>query len=237
MKAMRVLVTRPEPDAARTAARLKELGHEAVIEPLLAIEPVAIETIPPGPFAVLAATSANAMRVAGGMAALDFLRALPLHAVGSHSAIAAREAGFKIVIDADGDVAALAHNLSRHVKPPARVLHLAGEERAQELGPLLAAHGIEVEVLALYRMRSADRLGAAAALIVAGQVDAVLHFSPRSAATFVALVERQGLADAARALRHLCLSRAVAAPLAAIGAKTEVAAAPNEAALFALLNS
>lgn len=234
---MRVLVTRPEPDAARTAARLAELGHETVIEPLLAIEPIAIETIPPRSFAALAATSANAMRVAGDMPALDSLRALPLYAVGNHTAIAAHEAGFTTVIDADGDAAALAQNLSRYVKPPARVLHLAGAERAQELGPLLAADGIEVEVLELYRMRPADRLGAAAASILTGQVDAVLHFSPRSAATFVALVERQRLADAARALRHLCLSQAVAAPLAAIGAKTEIAAAPNEAALLALLNS
>lgn len=234
---MRVLVTRPQWDAARTAARLAELGHQAVVEPLLAVEPIAIEKIPQGPFAALAATSANAMRVAGGMAALDSLRALTLHAVGNRTAIAAREAGFKIAIDADGDAVALAQNLSRYVKPPARVLHLAGEERQQELGPLLAVHGIEVEVLSLYRMHTADRLGAAAASISAGQVDAVLHFSPRSAATFAALVKQRGLAEAARALRHLCLSHAVAAPLAAIGVKAEVAAAPNEAALLALLNS
>ena len=234
---MRVLITRPQPDAARTAARLAELGHEALVEPLLMVEPVAVEKIPPGPFAALAATSANAMRVAGNTAALNALRALPVHAVGTHTAGAAREAGFTNVIDAAGDTESLAQNLARHLQSPARVLHLAGEKRAKELGPLLALHGVEVVVLELYRMRRADRIRSSVELFAAGKIDAVLHFSPRSAATFVALAEQEGLAEAARRPRHLCLSQAVAAEIMPLGIAAEIAEAPNEAALLALLNS
>jgi len=232
---MRVLVTRPQPDAAQTAARLAALGHEAVVEPLLTLEPKEIERTPAGPFAALAATSANAMRVAARLKVLDPLRSLPLHAVGTHTADAAREARFKTVIDAKGDADTLAENIVRDVQSPGRVLHLAGEARAKELGPLLAARGIEVEVLELYRMRRADHTSAA--LFGADRIDAVLHFSPQSAATFVALVDRGGLADAAQRARHLCLSHTVAAELMAIGISAEVAAEPNEAALLALLNS
>ena len=232
---MRVLVTRPQPDAAQTAARLAALGHEAVVEPLLILEPKEIERAPAGPFAALAATSANAMRVAARLKVLDPLRSLPLHAVGTHTADAAREARFKTVIDAKGDADTLAENIVRDVQSPGRVLHLAGEARAKELGPLLAARGIEVEVLELYRMRRADHTSAA--LFGADRIDAVLHFSPQSAATFVVLVERGGLADVARRARHLCLSQTVAAELMAIGISAEVAAEPNEAALLALLNS
>jgi uroporphyrinogen-III synthase len=189
---MRVLVTRPQPDAARTAARLAELGHEAVIDPLLQFEPLEIRKFPGGRFAAIVATSANAMRAAKS-SRLSRSDTLPLYAVGSHTAAAAREAGFDNVTDCHGDAAALAAVLARELAAPARILHLAGEDRAQDLGQLLAPHGIEVEVLELYRMRPAERLGPSAALIGSG-LDAVLHFSPRSAATFVALCEREGLA-------------------------------------------
>jgi len=68
-------------------------------------------------------------------------------------------------------------------------------------------------------------------------LDAVLHYSPRSAANFVALAEKAGQAAALRRLHHYCLSVAVAAPLEAAGATTEVAATPDEMALLALLDA
>ena len=34
---MRILVTRPEPDASRMAKQLQTLGHETTIEPLMAM--------------------------------------------------------------------------------------------------------------------------------------------------------------------------------------------------------
>jgi uroporphyrinogen-III synthase len=71
----------------------------------------------------------------------------------------------------------------------------------------------------------------------AGRLEAVLHFSPRSAAAFAAISERKGFLDRVRKLRHICISHATAAPLIAIGAKVEVADAPNEDAVVALLDS
>jgi uroporphyrinogen-III synthase len=117
------------------------------------------------------------------------------------------------------------------------VLHLAGEERAQDLGELLAPAGIGVEALIVYRMRAASGLGASYEEIAAKDLDAALHYSPRSAAIFVALVEAAGLVNEVLRLRHLCLSQAVAKPLVDLRAKVEVAKQPNESALIALLDS
>jgi len=231
---MRVLVTRPEPDASRTAAKLEKRGHRVVVDPLLSLEILPPPELPAGPFAALAVTSANAMRATAGSGSLC---ALPLYAVGGRTAEAARAAGFAEVHDADGDVAALTRLISASLAPGSRVLYLAGEARAQDLGALLAPARIEVDVLVLYRMRAAQAFGSAAAALAAGALDAALHFSPQSAATFVALAERHGLIGAALDLRHLCLSAAVAAPLAAIGARTEVAAHPREESLAGLLDS
>ena len=57
-----MLVTRPQPDASETAARLFALDIDALVEPLLSAETLA-STLPPADgFAALAATSANALR-------------------------------------------------------------------------------------------------------------------------------------------------------------------------------
>jgi uroporphyrinogen-III synthase len=64
----------------------------------------------------------------------------------------------------------------------------------------------------------------------------MLHYSLRSAETFLALVHAAKLAGAAAGIRHLCLSQQVAAPLLAAGFNVEIAARPNEDALFALLS-
>jgi len=235
---MRVLVTRPQPDAARTAARLAESGHAVIVDSLLSIVPVAISKPPVGPYAALAATSANAVRVAGTTAELDSLRAIPIYAVGIHTADAARDAGFEKVVVAGGDASALAELLSARLPSGARVLHLAGEDRSRELAGLLPRAGITVEVVVLYRARPAAALAPATiAALSQRKIDAVLHFSPRTAATFVALAERHALADAAGKPRHLCLSHAVAKELTSLGVSAECAAQPTEADLLALLGS
>jgi uroporphyrinogen-III synthase len=67
-------------------------------------------------------------------------------------------------------------------------------------------------------------------------IDAVLHYSTRAAAAFVAAATAAGLRDLSMGARHLCLSAQVAAPLAAAGATAiDVASEPNEQALFALI--
>jgi len=58
---LRLLLTRPEPDAARTAAALRAAGHEVLTAPMLRIEPVAAD-LGAGPWEAVLITSANAAR-------------------------------------------------------------------------------------------------------------------------------------------------------------------------------
>jgi uroporphyrinogen-III synthase len=72
----------------------------------------------------------------------------------------------------------------------------------------------------------------------AGTLDAALHYSRRSAEAFVAGAYAARLDSPALALRQLCLSDQVAMPLRSAGAPTvAVAAHPDEASLFGLLDS
>ena len=234
---MHVLITRPEPDASRTAIRLVALGHNPLVDPLLKVEPISFD-LPEGSFAAIAATSANALRIAAGNRRIARVRELPLFVVGTHTAEAAREAGFEEIAVAEGDARVLAHLIGSKLERGSRVLHLAGEERAQDLGELLVSAGIAIEVVVLYRTRPVvDLSPVTIAALKSGSIDAVLHYSPRSARNFLALALKARLGESLRQPRHLCLSEAVAAPLAAAGAQVEVAARLDEAALLELLGS
>lgn len=232
---MRVLVTRPEPEASRTAGALAGRGHEAVVAPLFAATPVAAEI--DGPFAALAVTSPRtiAMMPAGR---LDALVALPAFAVGDRTAEALAAAGFTDVRSAAGDLHALAALVNAAGLPRgARVLHPGGEERAGDLGSALAPAGLSVITAVVYRMAPVTEWPEAAAGTLAdGTIDAVLHYSPRAVEVFCHLCLTLGGAAVARNLRHVCLSPAVAAMLEPLGPSCVITAQrPDETALLAAL--
>jgi len=235
---MRLLLTRPEPDAARTAAALRGRGHSVVIAPLLRIEPLAGAAIGPGPWAAVLATSANVARAIAGHAKRPDLIGLPVFAVGERSAQAMRTLGCVNVISASGNAGDLARIVAAHLNPPARLLYLAGEQRSGDLGGELRAKGFAVETVAIYRAVTADILPPEAAAALAGGIDGVLHFSRRSAEAYVEAARAAGLLESALRPAHFCLSAQVAAPLQTAGGRiVRVARAPAEAALLDLIDA
>lgn len=228
---MRVVVTRPQADGERTAAALEALGHEVLVAPLMRIEPVAANLA--GTWSAIVITSANAVQTVP--AAADRVKTLPVFAVGDRSAEAARRAGFSEVNSANGDIKDLVRLVAaRAVGAKAPLLYLAGEDRAGDLVAQLAAHGIDAEMKVVYRTVPEVFPPVLAAALEAGDVDAVLHFSRRSAELFVEGARASGVAGPAEDVRHLCLSSQVAEPLAG-ASRVAIAARPEEGALVALL--
>src|SRR3954452_2213574 len=84
---MRLLVTRPEPDATRTAQTLRGRGHEVLLAPLLSTQTVDAEFA--GPYGAILMTSANAARAIAAHGRARELRALPAYVVGNRTADAA----------------------------------------------------------------------------------------------------------------------------------------------------
>lgn len=230
---MRVVVTRPQADSERTAVALEALGHEVLVAPLMRIEPVAVDLA--GTWSAIVITSANALQAVPATA--DGVKPLPVFAVGDRSAEAARRAGFAEVSSANGDIKGLVRLVAaRAVGAKAPLLYLAGEDRAGDLVAQLAARGIEAEMKVVYRIVAEVFPPVLAAALESGDVDAVLHFSRRSAELFAEGARASGVAGPAEDVRHLCLSAQVAEPLAGANRVT-VAARPEEAALIALLRA
>lgn len=237
---MRVLITRPIAAATALAARLRALGHEAVIEPCLAIveDPDARARLAPAleGCRALLFTSSNGV---ASFAAASARRDLRVFAVGDGTAAAARQAGFTNVESAQGDVEALAALVVAKLEPGGGPLvHASGHAVAGDLAGRLGRLGFTVRSVPLYRAIEADALGTATlAAFRAGTIDAALFFSPRTAATFVRLARAAGIERDCATVAGVALSPAVGTELEGLGWRRVVTAeVPTEAAMLAALD-
>jgi uroporphyrinogen-III synthase len=233
---LRILLTRPQADAERTAAALRARGHEVIIAPLLDLEILPDADLGTGPWSAVLLTSANAVRAIVGHRRRDALLKTAVFTVGDRTAQAMRDYGFTSVISAGGNVGDLARLVAERVNPPARLLYLAGEERSGDLAGLLRERNFAVHTALVYRAVVAANLPREAADALAAGLGGVLHFSRRSAEAYVNAARNTGLlSDAFAKPVHYCLSKRIAEPLTQAGATNiRIAERPDEAALLAL---
>ncbi|WP_316163039.1 uroporphyrinogen-III synthase [Bradyrhizobium sp. SZCCHNRI20481] len=229
---MAVLVTRPAPDNERTASALRARGFEVLLAPMLRFEPVALPPDAGHDAAGVIVTSSNALRAAAPQLRASALLRLPLFAVGDRTAAAAREAGFTQVISAAADAAALRDLIadSGVIDAKATLLYLAGADISRDLASELAERGFDVVTQTVYRMAPVAALPRdVCAAFAANRIEAVLHYSRRSAAAFVAAIRADGVEISALAVPHGCLSANVAEVLREAGAtQVTIAAHPDE---------
>jgi uroporphyrinogen-III synthase len=219
---LRVAITRAEPDASRTAERVRARGHEAIVAPLLTIVPCAYDTSTEGAQAIVF-TSANGVRAFPDVRGARHRIVLT---VGDATAQAARAAGFSDVRSADGDVNALARLAKRELDPTReKLIHIAGDYVAGDLGGELRAAGFSLERRLAYASVAATELPET----LRQPLDIVLFHSARAAEAFVAL----GAPNAAE-LTAGCLSGLIAQAAAkATWKRILVASSPREEALLA----
>ncbi|MFN0023989.1 MAG: uroporphyrinogen-III synthase [Parvularculaceae bacterium] len=203
---MKVIITRPEPDAAVFASLVRGAGAEAIVSPVMAIRFLA-GTVAAAPGEALAFTSANGVRA---FARASHDRTPPVYAVGEATAQEARRAGFLSVAAADGDVDSLADLIST-AQPPRGIVHLAGSDRAGDLVAALALRGVPARRLVIYEAAPLPEFAPAARAAIEAEPEncAVALFSPRSATLFLAQAARAGVEGALLRATALALSEAV----------------------------
>ncbi len=234
---MRVLVTRPREDSVSLQRELLRRGIEVVLEPLLKIERMNETELDLAGVHALIFTSANGVRA---FRTISERRDFPVFTVGDATAGECREAGFSQIASADGDVDDLEALIRRSCEPrDGRLIHVAGNAATGNLAAGLTASGFDVFRAPLYEARQASSLSPAGKMALQrGRIDAVLFFSPRTAATFVNLARAAGLEEACRGIGAVCLSPAVAKRAAELPWRSlSVAAQPTQTALLDALAS
>ncbi len=221
---MNILITRPEPGASTTAARLIAMGHTPLIAPCLAIKPIALN-LAAAPAAIII-TSSQAIPALPAS-----YQNLPIFCVGDATAGRLREAGFGSVISAAGDANDL-YKLILARRIPGTYLLAVGERHGLALAKNLRLAGLTLLRRTVYTAAPLRRLPPdAAAALNAGQVNAALFYSAETVRSFIRL-KPPNTAN----INALALSQAVADVLLDLPwAQIRVALAPTEADLLALL--
>ena len=250
---MRVLVTRPQPDAAHLSRRLETLGHSVLVDPLLSVTwldlppcaatgaPQAPPQLLPQPYGGVIATSQNALRaIARHPAVLARLRPHTLYAVGPATAALARTHGFADIVEGPGTAAQLAATIEERLPlPAAPLLSLTAETAAFDMVAALQAHGIPTKSWPVYRMTPAQALQPETLrALQACEIAAVILLSAHTARTYATLILVHNQLENIRNIAHLCLSEACTAPLRPLGPLTvRQAARPDIEELLALAGS
>jgi uroporphyrinogen-III synthase len=229
-----VLVTRPEPGASATAARLRAMGFAPRIAPLLTITPLSA-VCPP-------AETLRAIIVASQHAVPRLPRShhgIPLFAVGDATAEIARQSGFTQVDSAEGDAVALAALVGRRLAAGGQPLLLAaGQGQGHHLGLLLVERGFAVERREVYAARPEASLpDAARVMIGAFRPGRVLLFSRETALCLSRLIEESDLLAGFTTLDLAAISRPVADAVGHLPWRSiRVAMTPTEISVLALLH-
>lgn len=236
---MRVLITRPEPDASWQADVLAARGHQPVTAPVLVIELTSGVPLQLDGAQALIATSRNALRALAAHAEREAACKLPLFAVGEGTARQAQDLGFADVTIGLGTGAELAALIAEELKPEGGPLvHVAGETHAFDLKGALEERAFAVRQPVLYRAVPSDALPVEVRRqLKAGEIEGVILMSPRTARIFAALARAQGAVTQVNRPVCYCLSKAVADEAAAHGFATRVAARPREEDVLALVDS
>lgn len=239
-----VLITRPEPGAEETAARVAALGWRPVIAPALVLTPRPQAAL--RAFDGRSAARVQALLLTSRAAARALTpptpEAPPVFAVGPGTAAEARARGFPEVLAADGFATSLAALVAERLDPAAGPLLLAvGEGYGQDLADALRARGFRVLRRVVYAAAPATTLPEPAqAALRADEVGTALFFSPRSVGAAMVQLRRAGLAGKVARIDALAISPRVARALSATAPpcgwrSIRVAARPDQEAMLALL--
>ena len=231
---MRVLVTRPEPDASLTAERLRAMGYEVLVAPLLetvfSTEP--LDDVSNTDFVV---TSRNGVRVLAKLASQGMRETTTLYTVGDATAALARDVGFKHIRSAAGTVDHLVDLIGpAKAEDCKQFIYVCGRDRKGKLEDKLQAKGWQVNVAVRYHSDpvghfSPDVLNA----IKSQTVDAVLLYSNRTAEAFKALIEQYDLRQLTDLMKIFCLAKSIESVFDRSGRiQLIVVERPNEQSMF-----
>jgi uroporphyrinogen-III synthase len=147
------------------------------------------------------------------------------------------------VISANGDATSLrdlvlARVRAKELTKASTLLYLAGADLARDLAGELGEHGFRVVTQTTYKMSPVSSLPYEVCdAFAANRVEAVLHYSRRSARAFLDAARAGGVEISALAIPQCCISAAVASVVRDAGAtQVMVAASPDENALFEALD-
>lgn len=232
---MHFLLTRPEEDNQKLANILVRLNHKVSCEPLLNIIYYENETIKLHDFQAVLFTSANGVRA---LSKNGQDRNIPCYTVGDATAAEAKQAGFKTITSAAGNIHNLAEIIIKSRDPKnGPLLHISGKDMAGDLGGVLRNSGFSVTQHQLYKAVKTPHLSQKTKdMITAREITHIPFYSPRTAKIFSDLIQSENLSPHLTKMTAVCLSSAVSDMINSLSwHKIVIAKQPNQFNLFNMI--
>ncbi len=235
---MRLLVTRPQPEANALADELRQLGHDPVLQPLIEFHSLRFDPEILGTATGLIITSGNGIRALQESADARVYLRLPLFCVGEETARRARAAGFGSIAAVAETAQDLASGIPLSVEPDSRLVHVSAADRSFDLEAALSPAGLSPVTVLAYEMRARAALDPwLTGELERDKIAGVILMSARTAQIFVSLCRGHGLSDRVRGLHYFCISASVASKVKPLRVQfVHVAGKPNRKALLELLD-
>ena len=238
---MHILLTRPKDDIPALKNKLIQQGFTISACPMLDINILSVGEVDSQTLQILDAAQAYLFTSANGVRAASHhgLTQNPersVFAVGPATANACKAAGFKTVSEAGGDVRSLVEMIKETNTPriSEALVHISGRDQTGNLVEKLCDAGYDATAVVLYCAETIPALpDNIVTQLISGEIDAVMFYSSRTAAHFVALTTLAGIK---LSMTAYCLSEAVAKILRQAGVENiKVAATKTEESMLALL--
>lgn len=179
----KVLVTRPQPGADKTAERLLALGINPLVLPFTEmvklehrLDDARVQSVD-----AVVVTSANALRFADEQM-LNKLKFLPVYAVGDATRDAALAVGLSTVVSANGDAQDLVGLVTEELQPNSTIVYLCGKTRTDDIEKSLVQLSFEIVLVETYQTLKVSQLTyKLEQLLISHTLDGVLLYSSISA--------------------------------------------------------
>ena len=238
---MKILVTRPKRQSLVTAQKLKALGHQPIIEPLLEVKTISTK-LPKGAFDAIVITSANAIEQLDSGWPIQNREQVPVLVTGKATQKAAANVGFTLAQTVNGSALDLINAVPTWLKnyehqTPIQILYPCAEAVAHDLESKLTSKSVTCISWPVYKSIAKRELSTEVKnQLVLGEIELVLLYSTRTAAAFAAIFE--GLDLAGTRIQSLALSEEIKKSLpSTLQSNCKFANEPNEETLLALIET
>lgn len=229
----KILITRPQASAQKTAKAIKAMGFESVIAPVIEIKPVDFDLPDFEGIAGFIFTSVNGVQA---FCARSSYRDKPVYCVGDKTAQAARDFGFHDIHNAKGT----AQELATLIQEKGVYVHFRGRDVARSIRDLLIdRRDIRIIEKIVYEAQILDVIPPNILKELENKaITYALFYSPRTVQGFVDWVAKAGCTSLIKPIKALCLADSMVESLRELPWKDIILSdAPHESALLSRLKS
>tara|TARA_Y100000590_G_C15699429_1_gene1006285 strand:+ start:946 stop:1671 length:726 start_codon:yes stop_codon:yes gene_type:complete len=234
---VKILITRPEPDASDLTIKLISKGYKVLKSPIVDIIEYKNNLTDLDNISAVITSSKNGIR---SLARANKNRNICLYVVGQASKEEAERIGYTNIRVGPGDAIGLCDLICDKLSPSHDdLIYISGRHQSFDISGYLISKKFNIKKVVLYEVKAKkDFPKKIIEAIKNNEIDALLFYSPRVAEIFVEFIQEKNLANQVKNFDVFCISAKVAKKIENVGwRRVLIANYPDQKSIFSLLDS